>query len=40
MGMDAVEFEGGLITANRLYFQELFIMTQMGLMTSPGAAPV
>ncbi len=39
MGMDAVEFEGGLITAHRLYFQELSIMTQMGLMPSPGAAP-
>jgi quinol monooxygenase YgiN len=39
MGVGTVEFEGGLITAHRLHFQELSIMTQMGLMPSPGAAP-
>jgi hypothetical protein len=39
MGMDTVEFESSLITAHRLYFQELSIMTQMGLIPSPGAAP-
>ncbi len=39
MGMDAVEFEGGLITAHRLYFQEISLMTQMGLMPTQGAEP-
>jgi hypothetical protein len=38
-GMDTVEFENGLIIAHRLYFQELSIMTQMGLMPGPGAVP-
>ena len=37
--LDAVEFESGLITAHRLYFQELSIMTRMGLMPSAGAVP-
>ena len=34
-GMDAVEFEADHITKHRLYFQEVSLLTQFGLLPSP-----